>query len=71
MERFAASGWACKAFAISIKRCDPGSVVHRAVIDAVAVHGLADAEVIQMRGDHDVFVFQLRIVSRAQSDYIL
>ena len=53
---------------------DSRGVVHRAVVDAVAVHGprasegLADAHVIEMRRQHDVLVLQDRIRSRQQSD---
>jgi hypothetical protein len=38
-----------------------GAIVHGAVVDAVAVDGRADADVVDMRGEHDEFIFQSRI----------
>ena len=43
---------------------DPEAIVHGAVVDAVAVDGLADAEMVHVRREHDVFIFQLRIGAR-------
>ena len=45
------------------QRGDARRVVHRAVVDAVAVDRAADAEVIEMRRQHDVFVAQRRIAA--------
>ena len=38
-----------------------GRVVHRAVVDAVARHRLADADMIEMRRHDDEFVAQIRV----------
>ena len=43
---------------------DAGRVVHGAVVNAVAIDRLADAHVIDVRGQNYVFILQLRIVSR-------
>ena len=40
--------------------CDVGRIVEGAVVDAVAVPGLADAVAVQVRGDHDVFARRAR-----------
>ena len=42
---------------------DSGRIVHCAVINFVAVDGLADAEVIEMRADDYELVFQFWVVS--------
>src|SRR5947208_2152923 len=34
-----------------------GAVVHRSVVNAVAVDGSADAHVVDVRGKHDVFIY--------------
>jgi len=34
------------------------SIVHTTVVDAIAVHGLTDADVVEMRGEDDEFVFE-------------
>ncbi len=38
-----------------------GSVVHSAVVKAVTAHGLADADVVEVGGEDDEFVFEGRI----------
>ena len=35
-----------------------GCVVHRAIVDAVAVDGLSDSEMIEVRADHHIFFFE-------------
>src|SRR5258708_22252782 len=35
-----------------------GAIVHRAVIDAVTVDGSADADVVDVRGEHDEFILE-------------
>ena len=42
-------------------RGDARGVVHGAVVDVVAVDGPADAEVIEMGADDDVFVLELAV----------
>ena len=45
-------------------------VVHGAVVEAVAVHGFADADVVEMRREDDEFVFEDRIGAGKFSDEI-
>src|ERR1700739_87503 len=35
-----------------------GAVVHGTVVDAIAVNGRTDAEVVDVRGENDIFVFE-------------
>ena len=42
-------------------RRDAGGVVHGPVVDAVALDGLADAQVVEVGGDHDVLRLQRRV----------
>ena len=49
-------------------RRDAGRIVHRAVVDAVAVDGAADADVIEVRGHHHVFGLQRRVGSLEDAD---
>ena len=46
-------------------------IVHRAVVDAVPVLRPADADVIEMRGEHDVLVPQTRIGAREHAGDVL
>ena len=48
IERFGFAAESFMALAISMKRCVTGSIVHRAVVDAVAVDGLANAEMVKV-----------------------
>ena len=45
-----------------------GTVVHGAVVDAVAVDGRADADVVDVRGKDDEFVFEHGIGARQFGD---
>ena len=42
-------------------RRDAGSIIHRAVVNGIAVDRLAHADMIQMRAHHHILVLQLRI----------
>ena len=46
------------------QRGDARGVVHRAVVDRVAVDRLADAEVVEVGGEDDVFVLEHRVGAR-------
>ncbi len=52
-------------------RRDARRVVHRAVVDRVAVDRAADTEVIEVRGQHDVFVAQSRIAAAQDAGDVL
>ena len=53
------------------QRGDARGVVHRAVVDVVAVDRRADADVIEVRGEHDVLVGQLGIAALHHADDVL
>ena len=38
-----------------------GAIIHRAVVNAIAVDGRADADVVDVRGENDEFIFESRI----------
>jgi hypothetical protein len=43
------------------ERRHAGGVIHRTVVNGIAVYRLAHAEVIKVCGDNDVLMLQLRI----------
>ena len=47
------------------------AIVHGAVVNAIAVDRFADAEVVNVRGQDDVFILQLRIGARQFGDDIV
>jgi len=58
MNDWSFSGWALRLAAIVHGQGAAGAVVHGAVVDAIAVDGRADADVIDVRGEHDEFVLE-------------
>ena len=53
------------------ERCVARGIVHRAVVDAVAVDRLADSEMVKVRTDHDILFLELRITARENAHHIL
>src|SRR5580698_5740602 len=53
------------------QRCVTRGVVHRAIVDAVAVHRLTDPEVIEVRANHDIFLLEFWIAARENSNHVL
>ena len=47
-----------------------GAVIHRAVINLVAVDGRSDSDVIDVRGEHHEFVLQRGIQSRQLAHHV-
>ena len=43
------------------QECASGAVIHGSVVDAVAVNRLADANVVYMRGKHDILTLERRV----------
>src|SRR2546430_9854288 len=41
-----------------------GAIIHRAVVNAIAVDGRADADVVDVRGENDKFILESRIGTR-------
>ena len=52
-------------------RRDTGGVVHRAVVNAVAVDRFADAEVIEVRRDDEIFATTLRVAAAQDARHVL
>ena len=50
--------------------CGAGCIVERPVVDGVAFDGFADAEMIEVRGVNEAFVFQDRVAAFEFSDHV-
>src|ERR1017187_8016672 len=48
-----------------------GAVVHGAVVNAIAIDGLANSEVVDVRGQNNIFVLELRIGARQPGDDVV
>ena len=51
--------------------CIPRSIVHRAVVNAVAFHRRTDPKVVEVCTDHHVFLLELRITARKKAYDVL
>ena len=45
------------------QQCAARAVIHGAVVNAVPIDGLTDADVVDVRGQNNVFVLQLGVVA--------
>ena len=55
----------------NVEQCrNARGVVHRTVVNAVAVDRLADADVVDVSGEHDVFVLEGRITAGKLGDHV-
>ncbi len=53
------------------ERGNAGSIVHGAVVNAVAIHRLAFSQMVEVRGDDDVFILQCGIGALTDADNVL